>query len=65
MSIINLGKLLDFGRSFKRSKGWKSMQLPEGEYKPSIQLGVSSKLGAEYLKDLRCSGRSSRSKGLF
>jgi len=65
MGLFNIGKVLDIGRSFKKSKGWKSMQLPEGDYKPSIQLGVSAKLDTEYVKDLRCSGRSSRSKGFF
>ena len=52
MKFSQLGKYMGINRTLRKAFRWRSMDLPQQEFRPRVELGKSVTLSPEYLKDL-------------
>ena len=57
MKFSSLGKYMGINRAVRKSLRWRSMDLPQKDFEPRVELGKQVRLSPEYLKDLRGNGR--------
>lgn len=60
MKFSRLGKYMGINSALRKTFRWRSMDLPQQDFRPRVELGKQVTLSPEYLKDLRGSGRVQR-----
>ncbi len=58
MKFSQLGKYMGINSTVRKTFRWKSMDLPQQDFRPRVELGKQIHLSPEYLKDLGGSHRT-------